>query len=234
MLQEQLLCPRALNFPSTGGVIWQCDTESASDGSAFHAIFEEGPDRLVRNYRGYPEDARYEVPANQLHDSWTFAVDDYNNRRLSESGDKLIAIAGLAEEYHSHFGKQLGTYLAGHWFNSLRTNLFWHVPKLACQSRPNVYRAPSWSWAAVDGAQCYPGSLRDVSMTRFFFEIIECSVDSVAQEHPFGPISRRVLGCEAYSERCFLQRTVKLHIDQERVQHLWISESTASAGRLVP
>jgi hypothetical protein len=142
-LQEQLPRRRALNFPSTGGVIWQCDTESALDGSVFFNGLEQGPDRLLRHYIGYSEDARDKVPTNQLHDSWSFVVDEYNNRRLTESADKWIAIAGLAEEYYSHFSKQLGTYLAGHWLNFLQLSLFWHVPKLACQSSSNIYRAPS-------------------------------------------------------------------------------------------
>jgi hypothetical protein len=46
------------------------------------------------------------------------------------------------------------TYLAGHWLRELGRSLFWQTrtdPTSCTPGRVRIYRAPSWSWASVDG-----------------------------------------------------------------------------------
>ena len=69
--------------------------------------------------------------------------------------DKLIAISGVARglSIAAH-----DTYLAGLWRKPLPQQLRWishHAPDRRCQRVP-VYRAPSWSWASIDGAVILP------------------------------------------------------------------------------
>jgi hypothetical protein len=41
-------------------------------------------------------------------------------------------------------------YLAGIWASTLAEDLAWKIDEL-CTSRPKLWRAPTWSWASVDG-----------------------------------------------------------------------------------
>ena len=81
--------------------------------------------------------------------AWHSFVEHYSTRELSFGSDKLPAISGLAHEYslvHSD-----DHYLAGLWSKSLMTDLLWSRDGNSTPSvRPAIYRAPSWSWAAVD------------------------------------------------------------------------------------
>ncbi|GLB07394.1 hypothetical protein AtubIFM57258_002728 [Aspergillus tubingensis] len=81
--------------------------------------------------------------------------------QLTVPSDKLVAISGLAKDVRRRL-KDLGydedNYLAGLWRQNLPGCLTWKV--LEPGRRPPSYRAPSWSWASVDGAVqlCYPGT----------------------------------------------------------------------------
>ena len=68
-------------------------------------------------------------------------------RNLTYSKDKLPALSGLARCISkTRPGDQ---YLAGVWKSEIPGNLLWGVEKDS--TRPSTYRAPSWSWASVDG-----------------------------------------------------------------------------------
>lgn len=74
---------------------------------------------------------------------------------VTNAGDKLVAIAALAEEYSIRYGYELGSYLAGHWYNELTrssSSLMWAVKPSSRQPEPGKWRAPSWSWASVEGS----------------------------------------------------------------------------------
>lgn len=86
--------------------------------------------------------------------SWTQIVQDYCKRFLTCADDKLPALSGLARHYREKDG---GTYLAGIWLESLIDQLCWCIdytfgPHVSnTWSKPADYRAPSWSWASIDG-----------------------------------------------------------------------------------
>jgi hypothetical protein len=73
-------------------------------------------------------------------------VKKYSGCQLSKSRDKLVAISGVTckidEETHDGC-------LAGLWRYNMENQLLWMVK----EKRPRLtfYRAPSWSWAAIDG-----------------------------------------------------------------------------------
>jgi hypothetical protein len=77
---------------------------------------------------------------------WESLVKDYTSRKLTNAKDKLPAVSALASE----FGRMSkDDYLAGLWRKSLLDNLMWYTGQQ--YDKPKDYRAPSWSWAAVDG-----------------------------------------------------------------------------------
>ena len=80
--------------------------------------------------------------------------------------DKLIALSGLAHNYQER--ERRSHYAAGLWQADMPSALLWRVhqyppdvgqavnasPRLPPR-RPEGYRAPSWSWASVDGQITY-------------------------------------------------------------------------------
>jgi hypothetical protein len=80
---------------------------------------------------------------------WTRLVEDYSQRHLARQRDKLPALSGIAQLYQE---KHKDKYLAGLWLSHLLEHLCWCVPNGAIESsRPSIYRAPTWSWASIDG-----------------------------------------------------------------------------------
>lgn len=82
-----------------------------------------------------------------FHIRWFELVKHYTKAHLTQPQDKLVAIAGIARKVQRARGL---TYLAGIWKEYLPLNLLWHLDAPA-HERPAVYRAPTWSWAAIDG-----------------------------------------------------------------------------------
>lgn len=82
---------------------------------------------------------------------WYAIVEDYMTRNLTVASDKLVAIAGLAETVNRHLKSR---YLAGLWEKQVHVGLCWEIAeegKGKALKRCAEYRAPSWSWASVDG-----------------------------------------------------------------------------------
>lgn len=97
------------------------------------------------------------LPSTQQERWWTL-VEEYSSRYLSYGADKLPAIQGLADRFQFELlaSQDFEThtepmrYLSGLWSgDALAMGLLWYV-KDGITIRPDS-RAPSWSWAAVDG-----------------------------------------------------------------------------------
>ncbi|KAK2771820.1 heterokaryon incompatibility protein [Colletotrichum kahawae] len=83
---------------------------------------------------------------------WNATVEHYSNLHLTMASDKLVALSGLASDLKRRLNElQPGPhrYLAGLWEEELITQLAWEVEGSA--KRVSQYRAPSWSWACLDG-----------------------------------------------------------------------------------
>ena len=101
-------------------------------------------------------------------DEWLNLVEAFSARQLTMAKDKLVAISGLARVIA---GESKDEYLAGLWRSNILAGLCWKrktfVPIHYCSNpehdkampeptsseltRPRPYRAPSWSWASVEG-----------------------------------------------------------------------------------
>ena len=80
---------------------------------------------------------------------WNRIVQDYCKRPLTKEEDKLIAISGIAKVFQSRMLDD--AYVAGLWYNSFPLGPLWKVSDPDSITRPASYRAPSWSWASIDG-----------------------------------------------------------------------------------
>jgi hypothetical protein len=87
-------------------------------------------------------------------EAWPDLVMEYSRRTLTFSSDVLIALSGIARIVHS---KCHVDYVAGLWRDKLEAQLLWHSGSFdegARRAKP--YRAPSWSWASIEGNVILP------------------------------------------------------------------------------
>lgn len=136
--QEKLLPARTLHFGETG-LWWECRTQLSS---------EYLPDGLTGLSRS-PLVRSVEKPW-----PWTEVVRDYSQANLTYGSDRLVALSGIAARQHGATGDQ---YLAGLWRASLLHDLLWFVSAETMGYRPE-WRAPTWSWASIDGKVSFRGS----------------------------------------------------------------------------
>ncbi|KAG6368443.1 hypothetical protein INS49_002650 [Diaporthe citri] len=91
-------------------------------------------------------------PYEQLFTDWNMLTKYYASRELTVPNDNLVALSGLANNMKARL-QQLRPgphrYLAGLWEETLIDTLVWNVRAPA--RRALKYRAPSWSWACLDG-----------------------------------------------------------------------------------
>ncbi|KAL1948327.1 hypothetical protein VTO73DRAFT_12402 [Trametes versicolor] len=149
-MQEYLMSPRVLIFTSRT-LQFRCQTTTQSNvRNSLCEILQERrmPDALLRP--GPP--AALACPGSaewaEIHGVWQQIAEEYSRRMATVPSDKLVACAAVAQQFHSVLGSD---YLAGLWRHSLLLDLLWSKDPFTWMHRPEGYRAPSWSWAAVDG-----------------------------------------------------------------------------------
>jgi hypothetical protein len=100
-----------------------------------------------------PFSARVTKFANEIEDEmyimWMRLVQAFSRRDLSHVSDRLPAVLGIATEFQR---KIKHVYIAGLWRSDLVRSLPWHMRNI---SEPDYTRAPSWSWAYVNGLVVY-------------------------------------------------------------------------------
>lgn len=129
-LQERLLSPRTIYFGRTG-LFWECRTTISSE------FLPDGFPDLIGEYAIVSEDMPWK---------WGQIVEQYSSTKLTYDSDRLPALSGIAARQQQVTG---GQYLAGMWRESLVAQLSWEV--LRKKSRRPEWRAPTWSWASIDG-----------------------------------------------------------------------------------
>ncbi|KAH9857300.1 heterokaryon incompatibility protein-domain-containing protein [Lenzites betulinus] len=198
-LEEQLMSPRSLLFFSHT-LLFRCQMATHSIGTSFYNWATEVrlPDALLLQT---PSPSEHDTSDwHGIHDTWKRVVREYTRRSMTKPADKLVACGAVAKIFHCALNTD---YLAGLWRHSLLGDLLWHVVKP--QRRPEVSRAPSWSWAAVDSeVRMYQSfSAYDINVA----EIIRCDVRLKEDSLPFGEVSSGSLVMRAQLLR--LQRMEK-------------------------
>ncbi|KAK8071599.1 hypothetical protein PG996_004947 [Apiospora saccharicola] len=167
VLQERLLSPRVIHF-GPQQLFWECCTKDAAE------IYPDGlPAQLhsrCRRIKNLAPNCLVGVETSSdtksAYKSWARIVEAYTACGLSCPRDKLVALSGIAKAVRSILEDE---YVAGMWRRYLEHELLWHVRNPFGPDDPKApelpYRAPSWSWAAVD-SPVEAGSLdvRDSSM----------------------------------------------------------------------
>ncbi|EKJ77736.1 hypothetical protein FPSE_02234 [Fusarium pseudograminearum CS3096] len=144
-LQERVLSRRTL-FYSGGQMMFECNHGfRKEDGWAIDERFPSISSRPQTGSNGQTKDKDLSVSTSELLRSWYQLLATYGGRKLTKASDKLPAVSGLASIMSERLNDE---YVAGHWRSLLITELPWQPGD--CKRVPE-YRAPSWSWASVDG-----------------------------------------------------------------------------------
>ncbi|KAF1981172.1 HET-domain-containing protein [Aulographum hederae CBS 113979] len=177
VLQERLLAPRILHF-CQGQIAWECAELDAAesfpdgltnfqlsagaivDGGRLKSLVPEIDGKRLRETRlklpkGKPDPQPHLIPDIYTYELWKHVVEAYSTTALTKPGDKLIALSGIAKVMA---GMLSARYVVGMWNTEhLASQLLWRVNEKYergafsyLSERPKEYRAPSFSWVAVD------------------------------------------------------------------------------------
>jgi len=150
--QEHQLSARILVYGLCEMVYW-CSQASHRDGGHERPYWQSHNQYASRIfYLGQlGNDDQGRLPSKLTHPAgWADIIENYSSRELSVEDDKLPAVAAVAERYAEL--APVTDYLAGLWRENLLSQCLWRVWDSEKTSRPQNYRAPSWSWASINGA----------------------------------------------------------------------------------
>jgi hypothetical protein len=204
-MQEQLLSQRTLTFTSYT-MMWRCcaGTRNFGDSLYFpHDLdqgYNDGDEKYSLNLQSLllsEREARSHK--DKALSCWLRLVTAYSLRSASLECDKLNAVAGIASS--PSFSGVLGPqYFAGIWQHNLARQLTWrtsggyrtYFQKDTSIRRPVQYRAPSWSWASIEGGVVwfnFSFDNEDESAPEVVCEIAACSTAPKSAElNPFGEV----------------------------------------------
>ncbi len=152
--QEMHLSTRVLHFCAEE-VIWSCRTmrrsESGISDEKATNDFEHSSDlhgwdpswKSLERQSNCNEDA-------DTRNLWYQIVAEYTRLHISFPSDILPALAALTQRMY-HLRSHDDVYMAGLWRNTLILDMMWRAPFSQIFGRPKKWRAPTWSWASVQG-----------------------------------------------------------------------------------
>jgi Heterokaryon incompatibility protein (HET) len=151
VVQEQILSRRSLYFGEFQ-IFWECYSHSASEASpdGLNEAYEDTNLALIRTVI-CKEEAGTEFRQQAGLKIWGALVRAYSMCGLTNPQDKLVALSGIAVAVKHEFGG----YMCGMWKGFLPHELLWEVAMFQRKGfqpfRPRKRRAPSWSWASIEG-----------------------------------------------------------------------------------
>lgn len=145
VLQEKLLSPRTLHF-LLDRVAWECEGRQAVNEYLADSVASAGKKGFDCLYQ-----TSYNLTESQLDfKGFNNKLFEYTKLDLSHPHeDKLVAFSSIAKQYTSCLGDE---YCAGIFRTTLPLSLLWLKSQWESSTRrAEMYRAPSWSWASMDG-----------------------------------------------------------------------------------
>ncbi|KAF5551347.1 hypothetical protein FMEXI_3465 [Fusarium mexicanum] len=143
VFQEWYLSPRSLIL-SHNQLWWQCRQNIACE--RYPEYYPK-----ARHFQGMKSNKIIPESKSQSFGIWDTHVREYVRTTLTHETDRLIAFAGVAQDFYQ---TQMisDQYLAGLWQSNLPQALCWGIDNNFTRSRrTSHYTAPSWSWASMSG-----------------------------------------------------------------------------------
>ncbi|KAK4507180.1 hypothetical protein PRZ48_000914 [Zasmidium cellare] len=147
-LQEALLSPRIVYLTSTSVVF------EAKDVNGGQTVGERIIPEHLSGWLSSEDSRKKYEPTQDWQRTWWDWVGEFTHRQLTKSSDRAMAILGLAQYMSACTAFQTPQhcrYLAGLWESNMVAELLWYV-RIGTSTRPETFRAPSWSWISVDGS----------------------------------------------------------------------------------
>ncbi|KAI1080177.1 HET-domain-containing protein [Whalleya microplaca] len=224
-LQERLLSPRIIHFGSRE-VFWECTETHACETrpNGFKKTSPEiSPSRETRLWKQLINTPKIpcigDDQVKQILADWSATVNLFSGTELTMPNDKLVAISGLAKDAYRELRRSIPRnprYLAGIWENVLMATLTWYVRIDSPAKRPPSYRAPSWSWASLDGRVIMPDTFGKENLklaSLISADIVYIGTDDTGEVKSatltlIGPtclVETRVLSRRRYAAKAFRQ-----------------------------
>ncbi|PMD47876.1 HET-domain-containing protein [Hyaloscypha variabilis F] len=126
--QEEALSLRILRFQKDQ-IVWHCKSKK---------IYADGP---------------VNTEQIKVFNTWEEVVVEYTKRIMTFEDDRLMALAGYAKAKQNELDAKgiPNRYLGGLWEADLVDQLLWISKVKPPPPRPKSYRAPTWSWASING-----------------------------------------------------------------------------------
>ena len=187
-LQERILAPRTVYFTAQR-IQFVCHEKRLSDVDpcGFYEVSRLNHDVVNTWAVNSPALATSASQLSVCSKNWQRVVQQYTHGQLSYESDKLVAIAGLAAHMQGTWLGPTITYLAGLWSFDLIKGLTWRrSTRLTSLARPKAYRAPSWSWASVEGEIEWWPDLESWLIVAYCASIVEARTSPTG--NPFGSV----------------------------------------------
>lgn len=117
----------------------------------------------------------------EIFQIWEVVVKDYSTRSMTNQEDKLPALSGIVRYFQTAMND---AYLAGLWRKHLLHELSWIVLN---GRHPDIQRAPSWSWMALDGAITFQADR--CQWYEPVAKIVSCEVTPIMADAPYSRVS---------------------------------------------
>ncbi|KAF2473392.1 HET-domain-containing protein [Lindgomyces ingoldianus] len=162
---------------------------------------------------------------------WYSILSKYYSRKLTKESDKLPALSGIAQTFEEKTGDK---YVAGLWRSTLVEGLLWQAlgTRRRATSAPLQYRAPSWSWASIDGPFANIGLVSNEPFDRSSWidisTILDCQVE-LKGKNPYGEVKSGWIKIRAPIEP--LSPSQEKEVDWETVPHERALRMKTRAGK---
>lgn len=131
----------------------------------------------------------------ELCSTWYSILEQYSKRNLTVASDKFPALSGIAAQFAHLTGDK---YFAGLWERDLKIGLLWRCEDPKNSRRPREFRAPTWSWAALDADVLLGFSDRSVVGTLHDAEVVSWDVKVPGRDR-FGCVQSGHITLSGYS-----------------------------------
>jgi hypothetical protein len=199
-MQEGLL-PNRLLYYTSSQMMWKCCTEeriergvtrsldtelATSDPEDYGCIWLSAQETFLK-FKWFPYclPPQLEESTPEMFRLWYYLVEDYSPRQLTDPGDRLVAVSGLARVFARTI--RCEEYFAGLWGPDMIRGLVWYTEGATLIPRKPLDNDnfPSWSWASAGyGLVKHDNEDGRICLSR----VEDIQVDPVTKGQPFGPL----------------------------------------------
>lgn len=176
VLQKRLLAKRVLHF-GMNQIFFECLQNAVSEYLP-HDLLNRADTKLDQ-FGNRPKDV---FGTEESIEGWKKIVSGYSKCGLTKGEDKLVALSGVAKRAYEKIERP---YLAGLWKSFIGDQLCWYTKMNSSNDRlpdrPEVYRAPTWSWASIDTTIYWK------RIDKSHIKLIDTSIDLLTKDE-MGPV----------------------------------------------